>query len=109
MHCIPDRKSTILGEEDQLRAIQEHETEIAEIVVVCEPEGSSLTLGGLHPRGSLYERPVNIDAAKKQHAHFREVGKEEGIDVAAMQCFDVVVLPMCNRTASMSVDVTSLS
>ena len=31
-------------------AIQEHENETAEVVLVCEPEGTSLMMGGLHPR-----------------------------------------------------------
>lgn len=38
-------------------------------------------MGGLHPRGSLYERPVNIDTAKLQHARFREVLREHGVKV----------------------------
>ena len=54
-----------------LMALQEGENDIAEVVVVCEPEQASLMMGGLHPRGSLYERPVNIDTAKAQHAEFR--------------------------------------
>lgn len=49
-------------------AKQEHENQVAEIVIVCEPEGTSLMMGGLHPRASLYEKPVNLDAAK-QVAH----------------------------------------
>lgn len=39
---------------------QDHENELAEVVIVCEPEQSSLMMGGLHPRGSLYERPVSV-------------------------------------------------
>lgn len=31
-------------------ACQEHENEPAEVVIVCEPEGTSLMMGGLHPR-----------------------------------------------------------
>ncbi len=34
-------------------AIQEHENERAEVVIVCEPEGTSLMMGGLHPRCAL--------------------------------------------------------
>jgi hypothetical protein len=30
-------------------------------------------MGGLHPRGSLFERPVNIESAKAHHANFRQV------------------------------------
>jgi arginine deiminase len=29
-------------------------------------------MGGLHPRGSLFERPVNIEMAKAHHANFRQ-------------------------------------
>ena len=45
---------------------------MAEVVIVCEPEQASLMMGGLHPRGSLYERPVDIDSAKSQHGEFRK-------------------------------------
>ncbi len=48
-----------------VQAIQESENDKAEIVIVCEPEGMSLQMGGLHPRASLYEKPVNLDAAKQ--------------------------------------------
>lgn len=43
-----------------------------QVVIVCEPEGSSLMMGGLHPRGSLFERPVNIESARAHHANFRQ-------------------------------------
>ena len=36
--------------EQECPAIQEHENEQAEVVIVCEPEGTSLMMGGLHPR-----------------------------------------------------------
>lgn len=50
-----------------LQAIQEGENDRAEICIVCEPEGASLSMGGLHPRASLYEKPVNLEAAKVSH------------------------------------------
>lgn len=34
----------------QHKARQDHENEPAEVVIVCEPEGTSLMMGGLHPR-----------------------------------------------------------
>ena len=37
-------------QEHESGAIQEHENERAEVVIVCEPEGTSLMMGGLHPR-----------------------------------------------------------
>lgn len=33
-----------------LKAVQEDENEVAEVVIVCEPEGATLTMGALHPR-----------------------------------------------------------
>ena len=59
----------------------QHENEMAEVVIVCEPEQASLMMGGLHPRGSLYERPVNIDVAKAQHAEFRNQLRAHGLKV----------------------------
>lgn len=58
---------------------QEHENDRAEVVLVSEPEAASITMGGLHPRASLYERPVNLDASKKQHLNFRKVLRSHGI------------------------------
>eukprot|EP00878_Enallax_costatus_P010464 GHUV01010925.1.p1 GENE.GHUV01010925.1~~GHUV01010925.1.p1 ORF type:complete len:467 (+),score=159.73 GHUV01010925.1:196-1596(+) len=68
-----------------LKAVQEDENEVAEVVIVCEPEGATLMMGGLHPRGSLYERPVNIDIAKAQHAAFREVLRAHGVRVLTVR------------------------
>ncbi|KAG2426169.1 hypothetical protein HXX76_013150 [Chlamydomonas incerta] len=67
------------------KAVQESENEIAEVVIVCEPEQASLMMGGLHPRGSLYERPVNIDTAKQQHAEFRNVLRAHGVKVLTVR------------------------
>lgn len=53
------------------KACQVHENDRAEIVIVCEPEGASLLMGGLHPRASLYEQPINLEEARKQHEGFR--------------------------------------
>jgi hypothetical protein len=59
-----------------VRSPQEGENEPAEVVIVCEPEQASLMMGGLHPRGSLYERPVNIETAKQQHSEFRKASAQ---------------------------------
>lgn len=69
------------GQTGSITAVQEHENETAEIVIVCEPQGTSLMMGGLHPRASLYERPVNLDAAKSAHANFRQVMRDAGVKV----------------------------
>jgi hypothetical protein len=84
---IPRRQSLFaVGQLHRYRslALQGHENEIAEVVIVCEPEQASLMMGGLHPRGSLFERPVNIDTAKQQHAEFRKVW---ALDASAQSLF----------------------
>lgn len=40
------------------KARQDHENEPAEVVIVCEPEGTSLMMGGLHPRSSFITAPL---------------------------------------------------
>lgn len=54
------------------------------MVLVSEPEGASISMGGLHPRASLYERPVNLEQSKKQHSNFREILRSYGVKGA---CF----------------------
>jgi arginine deiminase len=41
--------------------------------------------GGLHPRASLYERPVNLDSAKQTHSNFRHVLREHGVKVLTVR------------------------
>ncbi|KAK9805881.1 hypothetical protein WJX73_000501 [Symbiochloris irregularis] len=74
-----------LSEANVPTACQQHENEPAEVVIVCEPEGTSLMMGGLHPRASLYERPVNLDAARASHAEFRRVMREAGLRVLTVR------------------------
>ena len=52
---------------------------------MCEPEGMSLQLGGLHPRASLYEKPVNLEAAKTAHAEFRQIMRNNGVRVLTVR------------------------
>ena len=68
-----------------VKARQDHEDEVAQVVVVCEPEGTSLMMGTLHPRGSLYERPINVEQAKTTHAAFRRVLREQGLRVLTVR------------------------
>lgn len=77
--------SGLLQEKYSVKAIQESENDKAEIVIVCEPEGMSLQMGGLHPRASLYEKPVNLEAAKQAHAEFRRVMREKGVRVLTVR------------------------
>ena len=65
------------------RLKQEHENDVAEVVLVSEPDAASISMGGLHPRASLYERPVNLEESKKQHANFREILRSYGIKGAS--------------------------
>eukprot|EP00887_Chlorella_sp_A99_P008184 scaffold12.g8184.t1 len=77
--------SAMLQEKYNIRAVQESENDQAEIVIVCEPEGQSLQMGGLHPRASLYEKPVNLEAAKQAHAEFRRVMRDMGVRVLTVR------------------------
>lgn len=66
---------------DELKARQEHENDVANTVIVCEPERSTVMMGGLHPRASLFEKTVHLDKATKQHRIFREVLAANGLKV----------------------------
>ncbi|KAK9829371.1 hypothetical protein WJX72_005446 [[Myrmecia] bisecta] len=77
--------SLLDGSDSEFRACQEHENDSAEVVIVCEPQGTSLMMGGLHPRASLYERPVNLDGASRAHSEFREVMREAGLKVLTVR------------------------
>jgi len=57
---------------------QRHENDLAKVVITCEPEGASLMMGALHPRASLYERPVNLKQAQTAHAKFRDMLRKQG-------------------------------
>ena len=58
--------------------VQVSENDLAEFIIVSEPEGTSLQMGGLHPRASLFERPVNMMQAQVAHAEFRQLMREYG-------------------------------
>lgn len=42
-------------------------------------------MGGLHPRASLYEKPVNLEAAKQAHAEFRRIMRGNGVRVLTVR------------------------
>lgn len=71
-----------------VRAIAEgkqvHEDDVAGLVIVCEPDLPKM-MGSLHPCGSLYERPVNLEQAKSQHAAFRKVVESSGARVLTVR------------------------
>lgn len=61
---------------------------------MCEPEGMSLQMGGLHPRASLYEKPVNLEAAK-------QVGNERRAGGCVVGCWRMAGwAPACTRCRS---------
>eukprot|EP01080_Neovahlkampfia_damariscottae_P009347 gene9347-1434_t len=60
--------------------IQSHENEKARVVLVHEP-GMEAVLGSLHSSGALFEKPVNIELARKHHTKFRETMAGHGIKV----------------------------
>jgi phosphohistidine phosphatase SixA len=61
-------------------ARQCHEDDVAKVVLVHEP-GLEALLGSLHPSGSLYEKPMNIELAKKNHQSFKKSLKKNGVEV----------------------------
>eukprot|EP00899_Mesostigma_viride_P029157 jgi/Mesvir1/9426/Mv02169-RA.1 len=68
----------------QTLAGQRHENDVAEIVLVCEPDLPKM-MGSLHPCGSLYERPINLDEAKAQHQAFQQVLSKHGARVVTIR------------------------
>lgn len=44
-----------------------------------------MQMGGLHPRASLYEKPVNLDAAKTAHTEFRRIMRNNGVRVLTVR------------------------
>jgi hypothetical protein len=65
--------------------VQVSENDLAEFIIVSEPEGTSLQMGGLHPRASLFERPVNMMQAQVAHAEFRQLMRENGVRVLTVR------------------------
>ena len=49
------------------KARQDHENEPAEVVIVCEPEGTSLMMGGLHPRYIASSSVLNLVLLLQHH------------------------------------------
>uniref|UniRef100_A0A7R9SVT1 Arginine deiminase n=1 Tax=Polyblepharides amylifera TaxID=1486889 RepID=A0A7R9SVT1_9CHLO len=58
---------------------QVHEDDIAEVVIVCEPDLSNNVMGSIHPHGALYEKPVNVHHSSEQHRGFREAMRDHGV------------------------------
>ena len=52
-----------------IRACQEGENDTAEVVIVFEPEGTSLMMGGLHPRvsDSIETDGLAVESSDKGH------------------------------------------
>jgi len=47
--------------------------------------GVCTTHAGLHPRASLFERPVNMTRAQVTHAEFRHLMRENGVRVLTVR------------------------
>ena len=73
-----------LGLDDLEGSAQIHEDDAARVVVVCDP-GLPKSMGALHPAAALYEKPVNMDKAVQEHAHFREVLRAKGLKVLTVK------------------------
>jgi arginine deiminase len=75
--------------------VQHHENDLAQVVIVSRMM-SYLTfklhepslpnwMGSIHPNGSLYEFPVDVVAAKKEHDNFRRELENLKIKVFSVQ------------------------
>jgi arginine deiminase len=88
--ATPSRAKSLLrvgkeSHEPMLKAQQYGENLLAEVVITCEPEGASLQMGGLHPRASLFEKPVNMTQAQMAHAEFRKLMRENNVRVLTVR------------------------
>jgi len=63
---------------------QTHENDLARVVIVCAP-GIPKMMGALHPAGSLYERPVNLETAKAEHRGLRAALRRFGVKVLSVR------------------------
>ncbi|KAA8500005.1 Arginine deiminase [Porphyridium purpureum] len=59
---------------------QNHEVDRARVVVIAGP-GLGKMMGSMHPAGSLYERPTNINKVEEEMAGFRAVLEQSGVKV----------------------------
>merc|ERR1719171_3197604 len=64
--------------------VQRSENDAAKSVIVCEP-GLPKMMGALHPAGSLYERPVNLETAKAEHRGLRAALRRFGEKVLSVR------------------------
>eukprot|EP00854_Cymbomonas_tetramitiformis_P023642 gene23642-28638_t len=58
---------------------QTHENDLAQVVIVCEPDLTNSMMGSIHPHGALYEKPVDLRESQSEHAQFRQVLRERGV------------------------------
>jgi len=87
------RSDSVLFQKSQqlCKANQCHENDKAEVVLLHEP-GLEALLGSLHASGSLFEKPVNLQLARKNHQGFKEALRRHGVnvmdvrDILAMNC-----------------------
>lgn len=84
---------------------QVSENEPAKVVVLHEP-GISQWMGSLHPNGSLYERPVRIDAAMKEHVGFKHFLEETGCTVFTVR---EILLKDCDKDVVQRVKLEDLA
>eukprot|EP00123_Amoebidium_parasiticum_P010375 comp20064_c0_seq1/m.24674 comp20064_c0_seq1/g.24674 ORF comp20064_c0_seq1/g.24674 comp20064_c0_seq1/m.24674 type:complete len:447 (-) comp20064_c0_seq1:212-1552(-) len=59
---------------------QVHENDPIELVLVCAAALPKM-MGSMHPAGSLYEKPVNVDLTMQQHQAFKKILADSGAHV----------------------------
>ena len=87
-------------------AHQVNENDPARFVLVCEPLGVNNLMGALHPHGALYEKPVNVEEAARQHAAFRDAIRDAGAVCVTVK--DVLMFG-CDRSERARLDLERLA
>eukprot|EP01112_Ceratiomyxa_fruticulosa_P010629 TRINITY_DN2819_c0_g5_i1.p1 TRINITY_DN2819_c0_g5~~TRINITY_DN2819_c0_g5_i1.p1 ORF type:complete len:829 (-),score=201.18 TRINITY_DN2819_c0_g5_i1:70-2556(-) len=63
---------------------QSHENDPAQVVLLHSP-GLSNWMGSIHPNGSLYEFPVDLESAKAEHDGYRATLEKNGVRVITVK------------------------
>jgi arginine deiminase len=63
-------------------------------------------LGSLHSTGALFEKPVNIELARKHHTKFRDIMKSHDIKVYTVRD---ILLEDCETNLKARVDLEDLA
>eukprot|EP00002_Diphylleia_rotans_P015689 TRINITY_DN303_c0_g1_i5.p1 TRINITY_DN303_c0_g1~~TRINITY_DN303_c0_g1_i5.p1 ORF type:complete len:837 (-),score=166.55 TRINITY_DN303_c0_g1_i5:343-2853(-) len=81
------------------------ENDVAQLVVLHEPSVSNW-MGSIHPDGSLYERPLDLNHAREEHQRFRSELEKHGVTVLT---FRQILLMNCDWNVTERVALEDLA